>query len=161
MFLTKRAAAFWFGGEWFISSIPMEEHQADNVGWDFLPVINNGYEKQTCGGIGSALSVSASTKYPEIAIDILKSFNSPEAKALSVKNGIITPGATDAKSDIPLFNEMIEIQSTWNIGFGQFGNFAVQEAVFTELQELLLGKSVDEVILTIQEKTDKILATKE
>lgn len=152
-FLSKKGAAFWFGGDWFIGSIPMEEHKADNVGWDMLPVIDESYEKQTCGGIGSPFSVSIDTKHPEIAIDVVKEFSSPEARAVCMEMGILPSGPTDAKSAMPILDQMVKWQSTWDIGNPYMADFASLEVVFNELNELILGKSIDDIVASLDEKT--------
>lgn len=159
-FLSKKAAAFWFGGPWFVSALDITELENDNIGWDFLPVIDSNYEKQIIGGIAATEAVNADSEHVDIALDILKFTNSPDAQAVLFNNmGDIPPGGhlfKGQKSGVPLWDKMIEMQGSADLGYPYINTAATKQELYNYMALLILGEaSVDDVLAAVEKISER------
>jgi len=159
-FQAKKSAAFWFGGPWYVSVLDKTELENDNIGWDFLPAINSNYEKQIIGGIAATEAVNADSEHLEIALDILKFTNSPEAQAVLFNNlGDIPPGGhlfAGQKSGVAMWDKMIEMQGSADIGYPYINTAATKQELYNQMALVILGETtVDDALAAVEAISQK------
>jgi len=156
MFLNKRAAAFWLSGTFFVSSLPYGDLTQDNVGWDYIPAIDENHESIALGGMASNMAVNPKSEHLEIALDILKFTNSPEAQPILFENLTLPITKVEGSSGVPLLDAMLEAQVTKKITYGyDIANSVIATALFNEMNELYLGRSIDDVLEAVQKVSEE------
>ena len=149
-FISKKAAAFWPMGEWYLASLPEEDLKNGNIMSAPLPKIDDSKDFIFVGGSAANLCINANGKNIEIALEILKLTNSPEGQEILFDNLSTPPGKVDKESTVPVFTEIADRQATFPISYRFINNPIINEAVGSNLQLLLLGTSVDECLANIQ-----------
>jgi len=154
-FISKKAAAMFPMGEWYLASLPKEDLENGNIMSAPLPKLDSGKDFIVTGGSAANLCINANGKNIKTALEILKLTNSPEAQLILFDNLSTPPGVIDKQSSIPVFTEIVNRQATFPISYRYIDNPAINEAVGTNLQKLLLGTSVDECLANIQKVAEQ------
>lgn len=158
-FASKKAAAMWPMGEWFLSGLKDEDVvQNDNIGVSLLPAIDAGKEVPILGGSGSLLAVAAYSKHQDIALEFIKYWNSPENQGKEFDLYITSPMAGDLGKTSPnhVFNELIEFGKQ-KPTYRYVDTPELYNGVGDEITLVLLGtKSIDEALASLQAISDKV-----
>ena len=159
LFAQKKAAAMWFMGEWMMSNcleaIP-EDTKNGNLSSAPLPKIDGDKEFIVTGGTAATLAVAASSPYRDIAIDILKLTNSPQAQELLFDNLVTPPGPIDKETDVPIFKELVDRQANFPITWRYVETPEIADALKANLSLLILGTPAEECLANIEKVSKEV-----
>lgn len=144
----------WPGGNFMIQDIP-KEIEADAIWFPVMP----GGERILTGGTALVWCASSKTKYPDLAVDLLRELTTQETYELMFKNGIAPAGPLEkeVKSDYPLADKVNLDQSKALDRF--IYTPEINQAVAVAIQALMAG-DVDPTgaVDMIQEAADAAFA---
>ncbi|MCL5986800.1 MAG: extracellular solute-binding protein [Actinobacteria bacterium] len=160
MLVDHKAAAMWPLGEWYAASLPEADLKNDNIGWSPLPKMTPESSYIVTGGTAANLALNAKSANPDLALELLKFTNSPGAQEVLAKNLATPPGKAAYKSDIAIFNTLLEKQATEKILYRYIDDPDVNQKLGEVLTNYILGtltaeQALDEVQKVADEKAAK------
>lgn len=155
-FVAKKAAMFWPVGEWYVSALPEEDLEKDNIGELPFPKITADAKTIVTGGVAVNLTTHPDNPRLDVVLDFIKFTNSPIAQEAFFDNlaGPVYP--VKKSSDVPLFNEINKNQHGWKIDYRYIDNPDINKAVAVGLQKALLGTPVNEILADIEKVSREV-----
>lgn len=152
VWMQGKTIMLWPGGNFMIQDIPAEM-KVDAIWWPAMP----GGKKVLTGGTALVWCASSKTKYPELAVGLLKELTTQETFKLMFKNGIAPAGDLKEKvsSAYPLADKVNSQQGS------ALDRFIYTPQVYNEIaiavQSLMAGDVTPEgAVDMIQNASDKV-----
>ncbi|MBA7640880.1 hypothetical protein ES703_48551 [subsurface metagenome] len=156
--LEKKGIGMWSQGDWFASSMKVEDNNPDNpsIGIIQYPLVNDksvvAFDKN-----GTGIGVYANGKHKDAAIKFVRMTNSDRAVPIYIKNGVNPAAGVDPanipKTDSPIFNDCIELyNSPGRYSEVYYFNSDAVKALGDGIGNVLLGLDTVDNVLTNLDK---------
>jgi raffinose/stachyose/melibiose transport system substrate-binding protein len=163
IFATGRSAMFW-GGQWMRRSIRAALPPGFDLGLFPFPAVVPGGPRPVLSSVGITLTVNGRSKYPELAVEMIKALTGAWGKIEYTKNLGLSPNGPIGADAIayqmqslkdPLYPEFLKLQPTGTTRV--LFTPAVEEAMTQGMQALITGaKSPKAVMESVEAVSHKI-----